>query len=268
MAEFSISVDLSGLLAIGPIARAGVFGTLSAAVERVAITGAERWREAVMRAPLWDGERRAYAASIQWRMTGPYAGEIVSDYKFVEDIETGRPARDLKRMLDTSLKVRVSAKGRRYLIIPFRHNTPGNDALARALPPAIYAQARQLSPTTVTGAGTRLSGTGAFDVKTKQPYLVRQLQYQWGSALPAGLAPTLKPHHATDIYAGLYRFQTSSGGQKSSQYLTFRTMVEGSTGWIVAPQPGQWIAKKVAEGLQNDAERVFAAAVQQDITAG
>src|SRR5260221_665740 len=104
MAEFKISVDLSQLLAVGPIVRAGIFNNLSAAVERVTITGAERWREAVLKAPLWDGERQAYAASIEWRLTGPYSGEITSNYKFVEDIEAGRPPYDLKRMLDTSMK--------------------------------------------------------------------------------------------------------------------------------------------------------------------
>jgi len=265
MAEFSISVDLSGLLAISPIVRAGVFATLSAAVERVSMAGAERWREAVLKAPLWDGERQAYAASIKWRMTGPYSAQIESDYRYVEDIENSRPPRDLKRMLDTSMKVRISAKGRRYLIIPMRHNTPRNDALAKAMPAGIYEMARDLSSSTITGHSSRVSGTGAFDVKTKKPFLVRQRQYQWGDSLPAGLSPKLKPRHRTDIHAGMYRFETSSGSQKSSAYITFRTMVEGSSGWIIPAKPALFIAMKVVDGLQGDAETIFGAAVQQDL---
>lgn len=259
MAAFKIEVDLAGLLDISPIARAGIFATLSAAVERVAITGAERWREAVLRAPLWEGERRAYASSIEWRMTGEYSGEIVSRYKYVEDIETGRPAYDMKRMLDTSMKVRVSRKGRRYLIIPMRHNTPGNDALARAMPKSVYDDARQLAPSKIVGHGTRLSGTGAFDIKTKQPYLVRARKYQWGGSLPSG--------QGNGRYAGMYRFETSSGGQKSSSYLTFRVMAEGQPGWVIAPRPGLFIVQKMVDGLRPDAGKVFSAAIQQDLSA-
>lgn len=265
MADFKIAVDLSGLLEISPIVRAGIFQTLAAAVERVTMTGAERWRAAVLKAPLWDGERRAYADSIDWKMTGEFSGEIVSNYKFVEDIETGRPAYDLKKMLDTSLKVRVSAKGRRYLIIPVRHNSPGNDALARSMPDNVYAQASQLTASKITGEGTRVSGTGAYDLRTKQPFLVRQRQYQWGGALPAGLVPKLKTQK-TDTYAGMRRFETSSGGQTSSSFLTFRVMAEGQPGWIIPAKTGLYIAQGIANRLQTDAETIFAAAVQQDLS--
>lgn len=231
------------------------------------MTGVERWQRAVLAAPLWQGEREAYAASISAEQVGPLSWEIRSDYKFVEDIETGRPAYDLKRMLDTSLKVRVSSKGKRYLIIPFRHNTPGSTALAKAMPKAVHAEARQLSGSSVIGHGSRLSGTGAWDIGTKKPARVRARRYLWGERLPAGLAPKLKPSHKTDPYAGMVRFKTDTAGGRSSTYLSFRVMVEGSPGWIIPPRPGLWIARTVADSLQRTASIDFAAAVQRDLSA-
>lgn len=268
MQQFDVSVDLSDLLAATAIARAGVFQNLSAAVERVAMAGAERWREAVLRAPLWEGERQAYADTIKVKNTGPFSAEITSDYRYVEDIETGRPPRDLKKMLDYSMKVRVSKKGRRYLIIPMRHNTPGNDALTHAMPEHVYQEAKDLTASRITGQGQRVSGTGAFDIKTHKPYLVRQNRYQWGGRLPAGLVPKLRPEHKADPYAGMVRFTAKSpGGKNYSTYMTFRVMAEGQQGWIVPAKPGLHIAKTVADALLADARMVFGAAIQADLQA-
>lgn len=251
VSDFRITVDLKGVLDAAAM-RNSISGYVAQAVRETAVQGAAMWKEAVAKAPLWSGERDAYIASISWRMLDEYTAEISSNYKYVEDIETGRPPRDLKKMLDTSMKVRVTKKGQRYLIIPMRHNTPGNTALARAMPDDIYAAARDLQASSIVGHSTRVSGTGAYSTKTKQPYLVRSRKYQWGDRLPEGMAPKLKPHHTTDIYAGMVRMDnTSPGGKRYSSYLTFRIMGEWQTGkWIVPAQPGLYIAKTVAELLQ------------------
>lgn len=257
--ELSISVDLSELLAIGAIARAEIFEQLAQSVEGVAQAGVERWQRAALKAPLWDGERRAYADSIQYRMSGRYEAEIVSDYKYVEDIESGRPPYDMKRMLDTSLKVRLNKRGERYLIIPFRHNTPGQTAHAPAMPKDVYGVAKHLAPSAITGHYARRSGTGAWDVKTKEPARVRSRLYAWGDRLPRGLDSN---KGRSDRYAGMVRFKESSGG---STYLTFRVMSARSSGWIIPAKPGLWIARMVAESLQRTADVDFPAALQRDL---
>lgn len=262
--QLRVSVDLSQLLAAGAVARAQVFANLSTAVQTVVETGVERWQAAVDQAHLWEGERQAYRASIKSRMTTPYSGEIVSDYKYVEDIESGRPAYDMKRMLDTSLKVRVSKKGRRYLIIPFRHNTPGHEAHARAMPGKVYAEAKELAPSRITGHGTRLSGTGAWDIHTKEPARVRARRYQWGGRLGKGLTPKLQAHHKAGPHDGMVRMKEARGG---STYLTFRVMAEGQSGWVIPARPGLWLAKAVAESLQRTADIDFGSAVQRDLDA-
>ena len=220
---------------------------LSHAVENTAITGQALWTNAIQKAKLSPYDKANYRASIQYRMTGEFKAELFADYRFAAEIETGRPARDMKKNLQTSQRTRVAKQGKhagqRYLIIPFRHNTPGYTAHADALPKPIYRQAKALEASRVTGMKSRLSASG---------HVVPQRQYQWGERLPAGLAPKLKAHHATDIYAGMVRFNTSAGKGKSSAYLTFRVMGEWqSDKWIIPPQPGLFLAKAVANELEN-----------------
>lgn len=266
MAEFKISVDLSGIAAAGGIIDQQVLPLLSQAVRVVAQQTAINWQEAVQRAKLWSGEKDAYSASITMKMTGPFSALVWSDYKYAEEIETGRPPRDLKIMLNTSLKVRTSKKGKRYLFIPFRHNTPGNDALAPAMPPDVYAMAKDMTPSSIIGQTQRLSGTGAYDMKTQQRLTVPANLYRWGGSLPAGLAPKLKSSHRADPYAGMYKFNTTTpGGATSSAFLTFRTMMEGSPGWIVPAQPGLYLAKKVADEMQPLAEEAFGEAMKRTL---
>jgi hypothetical protein len=100
-----------------------------------------------------------------------------------------------------------------------------------------------------------------MSMKTKAPVQVPQLHYKWGARLPAGMAPKKKSFHTTDIYAGMVRFKTSAGGAKSSAYLTFRVMMEGSPKWIMPARPGLFIVQKIRDEIAAEAPKVFAAAV-------
>lgn len=265
MAEYKISVDLGPLFAANGDIAQSIFPLVGQAVRAVAEEGAFRWKSAVMKAKLWpEGEKAPYVESIKWQMVGPMTAEITTDFKLAGEIETGRPARDMKKMLQTSKKVRAASggphKGQRYLIIPFRHNTPsgsGEGAYAPQMPADIYLKAKVLAPSKILPPGTiksaqRLSASG---------HMVAQHSYQWGGRLPAGLAPKLAPHHKSDPYAGMVRFNTSVGKTKSSAYLTFRVMGEWSQGWVVKARPGLYLAKGVAEGLQPVLESAIGQAV-------
>lgn len=261
MSQFRIAVDLSGVMGQARgIIDATVLPRLNQAVSAVTQQAAIDWKEAVARAKLWSGEKQQYGESIQWKMTGAFSAEVSSDYKWAQEIDSGRPARDLKKMLDTSLKVRLSKKGKRYLIIPFRHQVPGADAIGQSMPDEVYELARQLAPSRVTGTGRRLSGTGAYDVKSRKPLTVAQRKYAWGGSLAPGATPKMQSRHV-----GMYRFDTSSGNAKSSTYLTFRVMVEGSPGWIVPAKPGLNLVKGVTDRLQPLAEKAFGEAVKRDL---
>ena len=265
--KFSISFDLGAKLDMLKVVNKEVFPLLNQAVRAVTAQTAYNWTEAVYGAKLRSGEKDAYVKSISWKMTGDFSGEVVATYKYAEEIENGRPARDLKKMLNTSLKVRVNKKGSRFLYIPFRHNTPGNDALASSMPPSVYALAKNLEASMITGQTTRVSGLNAMDIKSKQFLTVPQNTYHWGQRLPAGLTQKLKPHHKTDIHAGMVRFETSTpGGAKSSAYLTFRTMSEKSKGWIVPPKDGLHIAQKVADDMKPKANLAFQQAIKKTLS--
>lgn len=235
---------------------AALFPLVNQAVNGIAQATAANWREAVYRAKLWSGEKDAYAASISYRMTGDFSAMVEADYKHAQEIENGRPQRDLKQMLNTSMKVRQAKDGSRYLIIPFRHNTPGNEAHGQAMSPQVYQQAKMLSLSTITGHGRRLSGTGAWSLKTQSPATVRQRKYNWGDRLVGDNVPKHQQ--------GMVRMNTATGqGNKSSQYLSFRVMSEKSRGWIVPAQPGQQIAQKVAHDMQPKADMVIAEAIRR-----
>lgn len=255
--DYSVSLDLSGVLSLVEGAVQDMFPQLSQAIAMTAEHGANEWKGSVMKARLWSGEKAPYVESIQWQMTGPFSAEIWTEYALADEIETGRPARDLKKMLQTSKKTRTSSKGSKYLIIPFRHNTPGSDALAQSMPSDVYAVAKKLTPSHVLAPGTkkaptRLSASG---------HTVAQHSYQWGGRLPAGMTPKLKPHHKTDIHAGMVKMNTSSGSQKSSAYLTFRIMSEKSAGWVVPARPGLRLAGNVADNIQPVLEAAIGKAI-------
>lgn len=266
---------------------AKVLPLLNQAVRAIAAQTSADWKEAVYRAKLWSVEKDAYAQSIKWEMTGDFSAYVSTDYKHASDIETGRPPRDLKKMLDTSLKVRRTEGGKRFLVIPFRHNTPGNAAHSKAMPGAVYNLAKSMTPSRVLSTGQRPSGevthlspkTGMHpsskqtpflsNPKTKQASMVASRKYAWGGRLTAamlkdaGLSKT-----EAKRYAGMVKMDaTTPGGSKSSSYMTFRIMMDGQTNkWIVPAQPGQYLARNVAQAMQPKAEAAFKAAVKKSIS--
>ena len=248
---YSISINAGDLSkAIGQ----EVAGIARDTLGRLAETTANKWRDAVKnQSGIWAKEKDAYIESIAWDTTSDFSAVVWTDYKHAAEIETGRPARDLKKMLDTSPKVR-SGKSGRYLVIPFRHNVPskaGPSSYAPQMPRSVYLQAKRLSPSSGTDAGERVSGTGAYNVQTRKFLTVPQKKYNWGQRLVSGMAPKLKASHSSDPYAGMVRMDESVGKQRRSAYLTFRVMTEKQHGkWIVPAQPGRYIAKKVAEEVQ------------------
>lgn len=230
------------------------------ALERIGMEARARWADMIEQAPTIPQQQKGdYVQSLTVEKVGPLQVSVYSDWKYAYEIENGRPSRDLKRMLDTSMKVRVSTSkknaGKRYLIIPFRH------PLA-SMPGPVRSAAKMLTKSEVTGVGKRQSGTGAWDIKTKAPAQVVQRKYKWGDKLPAGLALKKADHHKTDIYAGMVRMNTSAGKGKSSAYLTFRTMMEGSAGWITKPVPGVFHMPKLAQDIEPMAREMLTAALK------
>lgn len=281
MTDFKISsnFELGGLLDLQGIINKQVFPLVNQAVQAVGVKTAAQWQVNIHQAKLWGGEKKAYAASIKWQMTGDFSALVESNYKWDKDIENGRPPRDLKKMLDTSSKVRRTQDGRRFLVIPLRHS------VAKLEDAGLYEAAQALQASKVTGQGARQAGevtnltpNGGMkaapkqsgflsNVKTKQAMMVNANQYAWGGHLSKAMMKGMGIDANTRKWAqGMHRFDTSTpGGAKSSSYLTFRVMMEGSKGWIVPAQPGQSIARKTEQQMQPKAQAAFAAAIKKTL---
>lgn len=249
MADELLKVDLTPLAEALVQAGQEVVGAINVAVRLTAQQVANEWQEQVYRAlptrdPWTRARSEAAVASIKVTDTGPFSSVVSSDNDAVAGIENGVPAVDMKLWPATSPRAKVTANGKRYLTIPFRHNTPGNGALAPAMPPQVYTAARNLGASQMTGRKLRVNAHG-------DP--VPAYRYLWSTSLSAGLAPKLKPEHKTDPYAGMVRMTTTAGGKKSSSaYLTFRTLSENSApgSWIIPAKPAQHVARDLAERAQ------------------
>ncbi|HED34952.1 MAG TPA: hypothetical protein ENJ08_12205 [Gammaproteobacteria bacterium] len=278
--RFGVGVELGHLIPPGAAINAQIFPTLSYSVKRLTAQGQQIWQAYAAGQPLPNGHvirarSGRYLRSIQTREQGDFSGEVFSDLSYAKDIETGVPARDLKRMLNTSMKVRLSKKGKRYLIIPFRHGVPNNSAGAQTatglnkMPDAVYQLWQGLKPSHIKSIGWRASGTGAYDVRTKKPFMVRSRQYKWGSRLTEKqLVDAGASGRALKQMKGMVHMQMRRGlGQKGThgQYLTFRVMSEDSPGWIVKAREGAYPAKITADRLKPLAEKVFAEAMKRDV---
>lgn len=256
MATFKLSLNV---FVQGSPIQADALSHARRALQMIGLEARARWMDLIEQSPSIPEQHKAdYIRSLTVETTGPLQISVYSDWKYAYEIENGRRSRDLKRMLDTSMKVRVSTSkknaGKRYLTIPFRHSTA-------SMPGSVRSAVKMLKKSEVVGMGARQSGTGAWDIKTKAPLLVAQRKYKWGDKLPAGLALKKADHHKTDFYAGMVRMNTSAGKAKSSAYLTFRTMMEGSAGWITKPVPGVFHVPQLAKDIEPMARQLLQSAV-------
>ena len=227
------------------------------ALEQAAEMTRSAWQEGIFRAPgIWGPVRDRYAASIKIQISADgHRARIFSDDPDAEGLETGRPPRDLKKMLDTSLKTRVVQNGKnagkRYMIIPMRHNTPGSGAHAQSMPTSVYdavKSAKSFDRSSVTSIGTRpnqLEARGFAGAHNQQILQVAQRTYSWGARLnTAGMGLSKQD---AKRYNGMVAFRTNlRGAPQSSSYMTFRVMMEGSPGWIVGAKPGLYIVKNAS----------------------
>lgn len=221
---------------------------IAQAVQTTALTTQAAWQQTVLQTPgIWQPIKDRYAGSIKVEYdTGGMGARIYSDDPMATPIETGMPARDMKKMLDTSLKTRVAKNGKhagqRYMIIPFRHSTPGYTAHGGDMPQEVYQQAAKMTKSSVTRLSFRknqLDVMGFTGARAGSKLLVRSRVYKWGDRLDGPDIPKR--------FKGMVRFNTSSGGQNSSAHMTFRVMGEWSPGWIIPAKPGTFIVRAVSE---------------------
>ena len=201
----------------------------------------------------------------------PYSGAIINTQPHAKYIEYGTRPHDMKKALYTSSQVRVSKKGKRYLIIPFRHGTPSKGsheggsgtkrAMMNTMPESVYNKAKNMAFS---------HRTGGYIAKNRYTDKAYRNRYQWGGRLTqhqvkeAGAGAKLKQHHKTNIYAGMVKFRRDEG-TNTSQYMTFRIMHEDSTGWWHPGTPPLHLAQKTANEMRPIVERLIQNGFNEDL---
>lgn len=211
--------------------------------------------------------RRDYVGGIQTLETTAYGAALTLLGSFPNMIEHGAPAFD---MHDTLLgpNVSVAGPGGRgkhalkgggyYRVIPLSHSSPTasgasggapmGSAHAKALPHVGMELGKQVFKAAKKLAGsTSLPGEGT----------------KWGERLPEGMVPKLKPHHTTDIYAGMVRMEKTYAKSKQSTYKTFRVISDNVPGKWMHPgiQPAN-LLKVVDEYVHENLQKTVMAALR------
>ncbi len=231
----------------------------------------------------------------------PLHVRIVNRAKHAYFLEYGVKPFDLKKMLETSMKVRVAQDGSRYLIIPFRHGTPKSVGL-RAMPERIYEGAKGLRHSVIVNTfkegvqqrGSKLEryipaqqGARYFSeaqaMKRNNPQKVLRNRYIWGERLT----------DVGGIYEGMVRFQKNvnivresimqntplgkftfnrlvnrtDNNTVYSHYLTFRVMSETSDGWQHPGIDAMYLAKNTKEQAEQQVQQMIADAIDRDLKA-
>lgn len=274
MTEFRIYVDLGDALPAGSSLTKDAFPHLALAVERIAQGALARWQGFARGEPMPDGRSIGirsgkYLGSIQLRQVNDFTAEVYSTLPYASAIEEGSPARDMKRMLGSSWKVRVNKKGKRYLIIPFRHNTPGS-VQGNAMPQAVHDWWKNpgRESSRITGDPERVSGAQGSSITTRQQMTVPGRTYHWGSRLSkVALQGMGMDAHQVRRMAGMVNFREQGSGARHSGFITFRIMSEDSPGWQAPARDGMWPARVTANELRPVAEAGFKLAMEKDVRA-
>lgn len=189
--------------------------------------------------------RQDYIAGIQPVALHGAIAQVDLLGEFPNQVEQGAESWDLRETILTSPKAKRSQlTGARYMSIPFRHQTPGSRGTQAQVMGAAYGPrgaSSQASPHTVLKDHRQLG---------KDVYK-RAARLRPGQGLRAGLAPLLRPWHATDIFAGMRKFKADGPGAKKSStniYMSFRTISENEpTGWIHPGIQARNLSARVAQ---------------------
>lgn len=193
------------------------------------------------------GVKREETGLLQWR--------IANDSPVAKALEEGTPERDMKAMLPNSKRARRAKDGSLYLIIPFRHGTPGARGM-NAMPKDVYDRVVKFKfSKNVSAPATRVSATG---------WTVPRWFYAWQDKLDAKTLRAMGLEEPeVKRYEGMHRM--SRRGQTS--YLTFRVLSQKSRGWIRPAVPGFEPLRHAVDGAIAEGMERLEAAFEADLCA-
>jgi len=200
----------------------------------------------------------------------PLYGKVVNRLNYARVLEDGMTSAERMRILQTSHQVRINKKGGKYLIIPFRHGTPGTVSMGTPMSASIHAQAKKLKPSFRTGTtwevSQQLASASMRDAGLISRYgsptnmgkprgeqgglpMAQRFTYQWGGRLKG----------VGGIHEGMVKFE----GGKHSQYMTFRVMSEHGKPW--AGIRAYKIVEKTSAKVKGQVEAILEQGFKQDV---
>ena len=228
--------------------------------------------------------RRAYINGIQEPMIANEVASVALVGSMPNIIERGAPAYDMHdTLLGPNVPVvppRMGLRGKHlkkgggfYRSIPFRHATPGTKGSVGTAMGGAYAKyfadahkglyddagAASIGKVHAEGLGERVYEAASQLKVSAKPKGGGKVE--WGGRLKAGLAPKLKAHHRTDIYAGMVKIAHVYEDATQDQYKTFRSIATGSPGWRAPAREGVHIVNDVRDYVSGIAERVMTSLV-------
>jgi hypothetical protein len=272
MTHFQLDIGLQSefeeQLASAVADAAELFPNQVRAIQGLAQLAQRRWVEYATGArALPDGrtlraESGEYASSIKIRSEGVLKYVIFSDAPTARWIEQGTPAWDMRKLLQTSNKVRTGKDGQKYMIVPFQHRTP--KALGVTMTEDIHSwwmsRDRDNSSSVVSGHYTEPSVQAGGGSVTRNTY-------RWGNRLSAAdlKGMGLDPDGLGKRFVGMVRFQHNE--DKGGSYVTFRVLSERSKDprWLRKATRGYAPAAATLDFIQTHYQEIMRIALEEDV---
>jgi hypothetical protein len=202
------------------------------------------------------------------------AATIVLSGWLPNSVENGWPGGDMKVWLLAGRNAKTGKTGGRYNTVPFRHGTPGVTGANFPEMGSAYATSFRVNKLSLEQVGS-LTREEASRLGKKIHSAAMELKptishpktgTKWGGRLDAGTggAGLLRPHHKTDIYAGMVREQKTYRKATQSKYSTFRRVSDKSdaSAWIHPGIEGVHLFEAGAEYIDKAARFLFGKALE------
>lgn len=253
-----------------------VFSHSMAAVKQVGLLYQQVWRKYASGEMVVPGKppinsKGDYTRSIKLDDSKVNVVSVYTDFEHHRRIEEGHDAIDLKPGLLKGPKARQGKNGP-YNIVAFRHGIPGSDKQRNN--PMVARIYNLLKKETDTADALKLDGLsnarGTSKITGKSPDAkgVERNTYNWGARISKLDQTNKRDNWKSGKYASMVRMQTSTGGAKSSSYITFRVVSIASDpqSWIVPARPGIPIRQATVDFARPMAIEILRGALEKDIS--
>lgn len=273
MSETTLIIDLRQVLSKAITVKA-VEADMAKTLHKLQAAGADKWRR--LADSSLSSSASDYKAAIRTGATE--GGRVVfielAGSKIASMIENGFEGGDMRTWMLKSPKAKTSKDGTKWLVVPFRHGTPGANGSSSAagsgtlhvgsrMPPAIHRAAAKLA-----GTVSRLDAAG-------------KMKTQWGAKLHEGskgvnetahklLTTKQQPWHALSVYQGMVRKAQPDHSKKGSQtsgYTTFRVISSrvkrGPKHWHHPGIKAKHLARQVADYIDKIAGPTFVGVLKE-----